>query len=124
MSGKRNWGNWRRDGHEPPPIAEGAVKVPSKFWKKKYACKKNKGDHTYEVDLIKYTDWHQAKDGTWEHPREWSSPYMFKNTNYELPYWVQWRCTGCTKKDYEWHKLDKKFDKFRHTINEKTTPTD
>lgn len=117
MSGKRNWGNWRRDGHEPPPIAEGAVKVPSRFWKTKYDCKRNKGDHTFEIDRIWGSSWHQEKDGTWRQPN-W-------RYSWDYGYFVDWRCTACKKKKYERLPLGQKsFDKFRHTINEKTTTQD
>lgn len=115
MSGKKHWGKWRRDGKEPPPVVDVGQKIPSKVWKRKYPCKKNKGDHSYAVALIKWADWSQKKDGTWEHARG----IFFDMMNAELPYWVEWHCTACGKHAYEYRKLDKKFDKHRHTINEK-----
>lgn len=114
MSGKRNWGDNmtnRMDGKTPPPIIDPVYKVPSKVWKTKYKCKKNKGDHTPAIALIKYCGrgWKQQKDGTWiQDPND----YFF--SKHTLPYaWVQWECTGCKKRMTEHNVPDKKFDKHR-----------
>ena len=114
MSGKKNWGDNmtdRRDGKTPPPITDPIYKTPSKVWKKKYKCKKNKGDHTPVIALIKYCGrgWTQQKDGIWI-PN--TDQYFF--SKHTLPYcWVQWECTGCKKLMIEWGVPDKKFDKYR-----------
>lgn len=103
----------RMDGKEPPtPLDDRHPKVPSKVWKKKYKCKKNKGDHTFVVAHIKYANWYQEKDGTWIKPprNTWA---WFVGPDSELPYWVEWHCSACGKHDYEYRKLNKKFDKFR-----------
>ena len=111
MSGKRNWGDNmsnRMDGKEPPPTFDLVLKTPSKVWRRKYECKKNKGDHTFEIALIKYAQWSQEKDGTWNKPqRGWI------DADCQMPYWVEWHCSGCGKHDYEFRKLSKKFDRFR-----------
>lgn len=111
MSGKRNWGDNmtdRQDGKSPPPVVEVAPTAPSKLWKKKYKCKKNKGDHTLQVRDIYYSGWHQEKNGTWINPA--SHRWGFHS------YWVTWECTACKKRVLEWHPPQKKFDRFRHTI--------
>ncbi len=116
MSGKRNWGDnmtHRHDGKMPPTPNDGytPLKVPSKWWKKKYPCKKNKGEHTPVITVIKYCGrgWEQKPDGTWVHDDRnswWKDP----NQTYG---WVQWQCTGCTKHFTEHRVPDKKFDKWR-----------
>lgn len=116
MSGKRNWGDnmtHRQDGKFPPPIAEPVLKVPSKVWKSKYKCKKNKGDHTPVIDKIMYCGrgWKQQKDGMWVREYDWLGRKK------EQPYgWVQWVCTGCKKHMTEWSVPEKKFDKYRDSI--------
>lgn len=112
MSGKRNWGDnmtHRQDGKLPPSPFGGYTpfKVASKLWKKKYECKKNKGDHTWAVHVLKWGEWKQ-KDGYWIEPHDY-----FSDTKHQLPYWVSWRCAGCNKHDYEWRTLNKKFDPHR-----------
>lgn len=116
MSGKRNWGDDRMDGHEPPPVFEHKVHYPSKVWCKKYECKRNKGDHTFVVMLIKHAVWGQEKDGTWVKPRVWWQTGRGTKER-ELPYWVEWRCNACGKQEHEYYKREKKFDRFRDTIN-------
>ncbi len=113
MSGKRNWGDNmsdRMDGKVPPPMYELVQKTPSKLWRLKYECKKNKGDHTFEVEIIKAGyGWRQLEDGTWERlVHGWRAGRDYG--------WVDWRCTGCGKKALEWTPPEKKFDKYRHTI--------
>lgn len=116
MSGKRNWGDnmfHRNDGKEPPPVIESAYKVPSKTWKKHYKCKKNKGEHTPVIDLIKYCGrgWKVQPDGTWVHEDNYLGYLMGQR---DMPYgWVEWRCTACNKKMLEWQVPEKKFDKYR-----------
>ena len=122
MSGKRNWGDnmtHRNDGKFPPSVDDGykVHKIPSKTWKKKYECKRNKGDHTFVISLIKYADWKQEKDGTWVKPQVWWQTGRGVRER-ELPYWVQWNCSACNKQEHEYYKREKKFDKFRETINQ------
>lgn len=117
MSGKRNWGDNmtnRMDGKTPPPVGLGeqVPKMPSKLWRKKYECKKNKGNHTFVIKLIKYAAWEQEKDGTWVKPKVWWQRERGVIER-ELPYWVQWHCSACGKQDYEYYKREKKFDRFR-----------
>lgn len=100
------------DGKTPPVPFEPVFKVPSKVWKKKYKCKKNKGDHTFEIAVIRFAGWQQEKDGTWKHPTEWSIRGFIKKQR-ELPYWVEWHCNACKKHAYELGNLDRKFDIFR-----------
>lgn len=118
MSGKRNWGDnmtHRNDGKEPPASLDGYIplqKIPSKWWKSKYKCKKNKGDHTPVIEKIMYCGrhWRQEKDGTWIKERSWWG-------NPDQTYgWVLWVCTACHKHMTEHSVPDKKFDKYRDTI--------
>ncbi len=115
MSGKRNWGDnvtHRMDGKEAPAPTDGfvPVKMPSRWWKKKYKCKKNKGDHTLEIWKIVSRTW-------WRYVREigWKQNGSFWGTT---PYWVEWKCTACGKQEVEFTIPDKKFDRYRHTIYE------
>lgn len=106
MSGKRNWGDNmtnRMDGKEPPPVFDAVPKVPSRAWKKKYKCKKNKGEHTLEIKKIRIHWFDRLDDGSWV-KNHWQS------------YYVTWECTGCKKLVLEWTVPDKRFDKYRHTI--------
>lgn len=116
MSGKRNWGDNmfnRHDGKTPPQPMDGykPFKVASKLWKKKYKCKKTKGDHIWQVEKIKHSGWDKQKDGTWCEPNSW----MWNGADRQLPYWVIWHCAACNKKDYEIGRYKKKFEPFRHT---------
>jgi len=107
MSGKRNWGDnmtHRMDGKEAPSFFERFRKVPSKNWKKKYKCKKNKGDHTPVIKSVRSIGFHQYQDGTWS-----------KN-NWGFHVWVTWECTACKKRLEEFRPPEKKFDKYRYTI--------
>ncbi len=107
MSGKRNWGDnmtHRMDGKTPPPMDASLPKVPSRSWRKKYACKANKGDHTPEILKIQWGGWHLDQDGTWRQP-SWHSYFS-----------VTWQCTACHKRMLEWRPPEKKFDKYRKTI--------
>ncbi len=112
MSGKRNWGDNitnRMDGKEAPKPFDPVRPVPSKLWKKKYKCKKNKGDHTPVIDHITNKHWWNFKDGWVISSWRWGT----------TPYYVEWHCTGCGKHMTEYNAPDKKFDKYRHTIYEK-----
>lgn len=95
MSSKRtNW--WERhDGREPFPVDDSLPKIPSKKWKEKYECKKNKGDHTAVIKTI--TSMHNIFLGK---------------------IWVIWECTACKKQLWEHSPPQKKFDKYRHSIYE------
>ncbi len=108
MSGKRNWGDNmtdRRDGKTPPPLIERGFKVPSRLWKKKYKCKKNKGDHTPVIDRLVNKHWWNLRDGFWRIGGfRWGT----------VPYWVEWRCTACRKLLVEYNAPEKKFDRYRH----------
>jgi hypothetical protein len=97
------------DGKVYPVPFEKQRPVPSKVWKKKYACKKNKGDHTFEIESITPRHlWWQRDDGVWVK----NNGMWFSDT----PYWVNWQCTACLKKEVEWKVPEKKFDRFRYTI--------
>jgi len=81
MSGKRNWGEERMDGHVPPPISDtnpplNIGRPPSKVWKKKYKCKRLKGDHDFAPDKIEM--WH------------------FTHSKGYVAYAI-WKCEGCGK---------------------------
>lgn len=86
----------RMDGKNPPPIHSNENKMPSKAWKKKYKCKKLKGDHDYRVKILK-----MLRAGGW----------LWKNNS--CGYYVVWECKGCTKLEYEFSVPNKKFDKYR-----------
>lgn len=111
MSGKRNWGDNmtnRMDGKEAPAVFESVKKIPSKLWKKKYKCKKNKDDHTFEIFKINiFSHWRFTPIGWVRDIYRWGSP---------LGYWVEWSCTACNKRATEWRIPEKKFDRYRHTI--------
>lgn len=103
---KKSWKKLspRRDGHEPPP-PDVIPKIPSKKWKEKYECKKNKGSHIPEIVSICSHGWTQRKDGEWY--TYWGAPSIK----------VTWECTACKKRLYEYRCPEKKFDKYRGIFN-------
>lgn len=113
MSGKRNWGDnvtHRQDGKEPPAVVDAVKMPPSRYWRRKWKCKKNKGNHTFEIEMIHGgRNWRIGKDGRWEN---WNYGWSFMR----LPYWVEWRCSACSKKETEWNAPEKKFDKDRERM--------
>lgn len=102
MSGKRNWGDNmtdRRDKHVAPPVIESARPLPSKAWKKKYKCKKNKGDHSWYIESIHCRMEYTGKG-------IWGTFFSTRPTPDATEAWarctVEWRCSACNKHDTEW----------------------
>lgn len=118
MSSKRQIrginGMERYDGKVPPPIEEVERTGPSRKWRKLYKCKKNKGDHTFTIFQLNPRGWRINAQGYWEE----NNSYLFRRVKDRVPYWVEWHCTGCNKRELEWRTPDKKFDKYRHHIYE------
>lgn len=99
----------RQDGHIAPPMFIQENKFPSTTWRKKYKCKKNKGEHVFVIDFIQPHPWRQEQDGTWVNNALFSSQ--------KYPYSVHWKCAKCSKLEMEWTIPDKKFDKHREQID-------
>ena len=89
-----------RDKHEPPEVIPQSKKIPSKTWKKKYKCKKNKGDHTFKVRSIWNSIRYVGPSPYWlrgiMHAKE-----PFAGSTEELRSWVDWECTACKKQEHE-----------------------
>jgi hypothetical protein len=105
------------------PPEEKEVKHPSRTWRKKYPCKKNKGDHTFCIESVR---------GFMEYRRQTKYGTAYGFSKYHQPgvppedtgmyIVVNWYCTACNKKEVErygkWFndRLTKKLDKYRHTM--------
>ena len=109
MSKHKSWytGAYPRqyDKHEPLPISDVSKPLPSTKWKKKYKCKKNKGDHDWAVlsvsNCFEYavqTSYGKAY-GSWrpgqENRREIPVHKMGIRSD------IAWRCRACDKHERE-----------------------
>lgn len=123
------------DKHEPPTVTDKETKLPSKEWKKKYKCKKNKGDHDWAVfsihNSLEYTvkTSYGIAHGSY-HPRHNLPPEIPLHTM-TVRSRVEWRCRKCNKHESEWLSEDtknslfggmftrynKKLNPFRHVHN-------
>lgn len=102
----------QRDKHEPPPIKPSEKKLPSKEWKKKYECKKAKGNHNWTpISIHNHLEYHYEYPtgaeafGFYRYPGK--LPIDFYGQ--EIPIkdmgvcsTVEWRCTACNKHEREY----------------------
>lgn len=109
-----------------PRLVKVTTKLPSKAWKRKYECKKNKGKHTFEpqtiINWFEYTveTTHGTAHGSYK-PRHGVPPMPLHQMGIRSQ--VQWECTGCKKQIREYLHTDpsqalfswssKKLDKYR-----------
>lgn len=99
-------------------------KKPSKEWKKKYECKRNKGNHEYT--LIAGWSWQQNKNIDIEeyyHKKakevQEEAKKRSKSTTTRLRYWgdslfIHWKCIHCGKETFD--TSDKPSKKIRKNI--------
>lgn len=97
------------DKHEPPVLTE--RKLPSKEWKKKFKCKKGKGDHNWSpVSIHNHLEYvsrsHQGRG--WGYYRIGNPLPVHHDTNEAIPVTemnavsrVEWRCKACNKLEHE-----------------------
>lgn len=89
----------RWDGKIPPPVFSGEKKIPSRKWKKKFECKKNKGDHTFIPVTIHNGFTYTAKTPMGKcysgHPIEPREGWILTGKNVHS--YIRWECTGCKK---------------------------
>lgn len=90
-------------------------------WRKRYKCKKNKGEHKFEIKTVRAYRWFQGeRDGY-----KYSSVHPSNtDTHTTCPVMVKWHCVSCNKHELEWFGHDlftdekghKKFDPYRKTM--------
>lgn len=102
--------------------AEQENKTPSKYWKKKYPCKRNKGPHEYELTLPPYT-WRFGKNiqhltlneyyqKEKEHEESKAPTHTFKMFGNGI--FCYWQCKHCGKLEFDTTTRPNK--KIRHNL--------
>lgn len=117
------------DKNEPPPLSEATKPLPSKAWKKKYKCKKNKGDHDWAI--LSLTNWFEYTIKT-EHGKGYGSWKPGQENRHNIPVHqmavmskVEWRCRACNKHEMEWLSSDPSqslFGSWRYKVGKKLDP--
>ena len=82
------------DKHEPPEIHDQHKNMPSKKWRKKYECKKNKGKHSWRIKSINNRIVYAGVNYTSNKP----SP---TDTHNYVQSDVRWYCAACNKQERE-----------------------
>lgn len=109
---------------------EQETRAPSKEWKKKYPCKKNKGQHEYELILPPYT-WRFGKNIQHitlnEYYRLEKEEYetkanarAYNNNMFGGGIFCHWKCKHCGK--LEWDTTNRPEKKIRNNITKTGSP--
>ncbi len=103
----------REDGKVIPIAFEEPKKLPSRKWRRKYKCKKNKGDHTFvPVRQWSWIEWEGKMVGALYSYGICSSRRWFDGANTKiLRSRVSFECSGCTKHHSEWNREPMEFVK-------------
>ena len=100
------------DKHEPPPVIEEEKPLPSKAWKKKWKCKKNKGDHDWGI--LSVTNWfsYTIETGYGTGYGSWKPSQLNRHNipvhEMSISSRVEWRCKACNKYQTEWLASEKR----------------